>query len=129
MDELRRAATVPLALAMLCSAGLSVLVAMAARRARVGGTIQVGLSVTLSAGAGGVLLAWAYGIGSVFEVAAFLVVAAVALLLVGVALAAARLGRDSWQGLGRPFWLAVAQILVVPAIVMALTYTHEIPIC
>jgi putative effector of murein hydrolase LrgA (UPF0299 family) len=75
------------------------------------------------------LLWWSYAIGSVIEVAGALVLGVVALLLVGAALGAARSVAGSWEGLGRRFWLAVLQLLVVPAVVMAMTLTDEIPIC
>lgn len=131
MADLRRAAAVPLVLAAGCSVGLSVVAGVGARRdaevAAAAGATHVALA--LSAAAGGVLLWWSYGIGSVFEVAGVVIVGVLALLLVGLALGAARSAAGSWERLGGPFWLAVLQLFVVPAVVMASTYTDEIPIC
>ena len=128
LADLRRAAAVPLALTTLCSAGLAVLAASGhARRERA--SVAVPVALVLSTLAGALLLWWAYAIGDVFSVLAAVVVAGLALALVGGALAAARATTGTWEGLGRPFWLAVLQVLVVPAVIMATTFTDEIPIC
>lgn len=128
MDDLRRAAAVPLVLVVLCSAGLAVLAA----RGATGGdrpTAAIPVALVLSTLAGGVLVWASYAIGSVFEVGAALIVGAIALALVGAVLGTARATTGTWKGTGRPFWLAGLQVLVVPGIVMAATYTDEIPIC
>lgn len=131
MADLRWAAAVPLALVTICSVGLSAVAGVVARRdaeaAGAAGATQI--AVAISAVAGAVLLWCSYAIGHVFEVAGVLILGVLALLLVGAALGAARSVARTWEGLGRPFWLAVLQVLVVPAIVMARTFTDEIPIC
>jgi len=130
-DDLLDAAVVPLALLVVCLVGLSVVSGRALQRALTDRSearpaqVAVGVSAVI----GGYLVLAGYGIGDVFAIGFVLIVMGIALAAVVALLGITRARAGGWDALGRPFWLAVLQLVVVPAVVMATTYTDEIPLC